>query len=280
MVKEKYNNHQIGSLEAKLSLLEIRLQALVEGNIARLFPTGRMSNELTQKLVAALKNAIRKDGHGEILAPNLFVLRTHHVQAQNWRANPEFIHDLTQILQNAGNEVGIVFHNQPIIKIVSDNNFKPGEIQVLAQHYSQDLPQTMAIETESEGYNDHIPPNAFLIVDGTTIFPLTQAVVNIGRRHDNQLVIEDTRISRVHAQLRVNKGRFQIFDLGSTGGTLVNDKLINQCTLYPGDVISLAGVPVVFGQDESGGGETQDFSPSSSNNRSSKNNFSTNNLKG
>jgi pSer/pThr/pTyr-binding forkhead associated (FHA) protein len=74
-------------------------------------------------------------------------------------------------------------------------------------------------------------------------------VINIGRRLDNQLVIDDPRISRSHAQLRAIKGRFVIFDLNSTGGTFVNGERTSQSVMYPGDVISLAGVPLVYGQD-------------------------------
>jgi pSer/pThr/pTyr-binding forkhead associated (FHA) protein len=66
---------------------------------------------------------------------------------------------------------------------------------------------------------------------------------------DNTLVIDDPRISRNHAQLRAIKGRYIIFDLNSTGGTFVNGQRTSQSVLYPGDVISLAGVPLVFGQD-------------------------------
>jgi pSer/pThr/pTyr-binding forkhead associated (FHA) protein len=106
-----------------------------------------------------------------------------------------------------------------------------------------------------------LPQNAFLIVDGMQIFPLSQGVINIGRRQDNQLIIDDTRISRVHAQLRAIKGRYVIFDLESSGGTFVNGERIRRSTLYPGDVISLSGVPLVFGQDLSGAGETQDYDP-------------------
>jgi pSer/pThr/pTyr-binding forkhead associated (FHA) protein len=43
------------------------------------------------------------------------------------------------------------------------------------------------------------------------------------------------------------------------GGTFVNDKRIHQSILFPGDVISLAGVSLVFGQDTSGVGQTQKF---------------------
>lgn len=100
-----------------------------------------------------------------------------------------------------------------------------------------------------EQAGEGIPENAFLIVEGVRTFQLMQAVVNIGRRLDNTLVVDDPRVSRNHAQLRAIKGRYVLFDLNSTGGTFVNGQRANQTVLYPGDVISLAGVSLIFGQD-------------------------------
>ena len=61
--------------------------------------------------------------------------------------------------------------------------------------------------------------------------------------------IDDPRVSRNHAQLRAIKGRYVVFDLNSTGGTFINGRRASQGVLYPGDVISLAGVMLIFGQD-------------------------------
>ena len=99
------------------------------------------------------------------------------------------------------------------------------------------------------GDDEAIPPNAFLIVEGIKVFPLQKAVVSIGRRLDNALVLDDPRVSRTHAQLRAVNGRYVIFDLNSTGGTYVNGQRVSQSALYAGDVIWLAGVTLVFGQD-------------------------------
>ena len=45
------------------------------------------------------------------------------------------------------------------------------------------------------------------------------------------------------------EGTFTIFDLGSLGGTTVNNQTVSQAALHPGDVVLLAGVPMVFGQE-------------------------------
>jgi pSer/pThr/pTyr-binding forkhead associated (FHA) protein len=94
-------------------------------------------------------------------------------------------------------------------------------------------------------------PNAFLIVNGLSTYPLTQMVINIGCDPTNQLVLEDPRVSRMHAQLRFITDRFVIFDLDSKEGTFVNGVSITSHVLNPGDVIMLAGVPLVYGQETS-----------------------------
>ena len=156
-------------------------------------------------------------------------------------------------LNIVGEEAGLKFSAPPTISIVKNTQQQEDMVEVVASHQLESPAETrnmtpISASPENEG-NGSFPQNAFLIVDGVKVFPLTQPVVNIGRRMDNQLVIDDPRVSRNHAQLRAIKGRFVIFDLNSTGGTFVNGQRTSQSVLYPGDVISMAGVPLVFGQD-------------------------------
>jgi pSer/pThr/pTyr-binding forkhead associated (FHA) protein len=88
----------------------------------------------------------------------------------------------------------------------------------------------------------------FLIVDGSRVVSIDQPVINIGRKSDNQIVIDNEHVSRYHAQIRRIKERYVILDLNSTVGTSVNGEKIDQVALRPGDVISLGGVPIIFGQ--------------------------------
>jgi pSer/pThr/pTyr-binding forkhead associated (FHA) protein len=97
-----------------------------------------------------------------------------------------------------------------------------------------------------------IPQNAFFVIEGVKVYPLVKKLISIGRRVENDLVIDDPRVSRRHAQLRANQeqGQFVLIDLNSTGGTFVNGRRINQSILYPGDVISIGGLLLTFNQDE------------------------------
>ncbi len=107
--------------------------------------------------------------------------------------------------------------------------------------------QSLSDEAELED-PVRIPEDAFVIVDGIKVIPLNQPLIRIGRRLENNLVLDDPRVSRTHAELRAINGRYVLFDLNSTGGTFVNGLKITQSVVYPGDVISLAGVNLVYGQ--------------------------------
>ncbi len=98
-----------------------------------------------------------------------------------------------------------------------------------------------------DAHSEH-SEDAFLIVNGVDLFPLKEMITSIGRRIDNVLVLNDPRISRTHAELRNIRGRFVVFDLNSTGGTYVNGKRVSHSVVYDGDVISLAGVNLIFRQ--------------------------------
>ena len=97
---------------------------------------------------------------------------------------------------------------------------------------------------------DRIPLNAFFVIDGVKIYPLVRSVINIGRRLENDLVIDDPRVSRNHAQLRAVEGNYVLFDRNSTGGTFVNGSRVSETIIYPNDSISLGGVILTYYQDE------------------------------
>lgn len=113
----------------------------------------------------------------------------------------------------------------------------------------EEADHTPAENNENSGTEISIPENVFLIFQGVKAIPLNQRVTSIGRGHDNTVVIDDPRISRRHLEIRVVQESFVVFDLNSTGGTYINGQRINQGLLYPGDLISLAGVNLVFMHD-------------------------------
>ena len=60
-------------------------------------------------------------------------------------------------------------------------------------------------------------------------YPL-EAETTIGRAAGCRIAVDDTHVSKVHARVFVNEGRWYVEDLGSTNGTLVNETLVGATT--------------------------------------------------
>ena len=261
--------------ETTLDQVEARLQSLIEGSISRFFSASQPDANVAHLLVHAMWEGISHSSDGVLLAPNLYLLQVEPSLADYFSANQALLDDLANTLQTAAQESGLVFSNQPVVRVMPVIGIPDGEIRITASNSQDNLAETHAMPHEpkpeqidrSDTIDSLIPAGAFLIVDGTRVFSLTQTLINIGRRQDSHLVIDDPRVSRQHAQLRSIQGRFVIFDLNSTGGTLVNGQPAHQYTLSPGDVISLSGVPLVYGQEEFRPDETQKVNLPAADNR-------------
>jgi len=235
---------------ARLAEIESRLQGILEVQLLKYLPGYRAEDNIIQQLAAAMHANLKRQEE-MTLAPNVFVIAAHPSTLTRWRIEPHLHEAMATAIFTVGDESGFVFLTKPTVTTAADISMPIGSIRVLASFSHDTVAETrgMPAEKKNAPAPEIIPSNAFLILHGTQVVPLNQSVVNIGRRLDNHVVIDDPRVSRTHAQLRVVRGRYVIFDLNSSGGTYVNGQRANQSVLYPGDVISLAGVTLIFGQD-------------------------------
>lgn len=236
-------------MKSKLQKLEALIQELIEVRMVSLLPGQQLEQEAMQKLAAAIQAGVSNKTEEES-APNIFTLVVHPSALPRWQ-DAQLLDALNETLKAVEVETGLEFAAPPTISVAADASLAESEVRVIASHKVEALGLTDVVsQTDAPAVDDdQIPQNAFLIIDGRKVFPLNAPVVNIGRRMENQMVVDDPRVSRNHAQLRAIKGRFVIFDLNSTGGTYVNGQRTSQSILYSGDVISLAGFTLVFGQD-------------------------------
>ncbi|HEX7736294.1 MAG TPA: DUF3662 and FHA domain-containing protein [Ktedonobacteraceae bacterium] len=110
---------------------------------------------------------------------------------------------------------------------------------------SSSLPGTPAAQVQAL-------PTAWLTIRSPqtqqTVFRIEKTVVNIGRQLTNDIIVEDKRVSRYHAQIKFQSdGQFTIFDLGSTNGITVNGvPHLRQHLLRNGDRFTIGSYDFVY----------------------------------
>ena len=79
-----------------------------------------------------------------------------------------------------------------------------------------------------------------------TVYTLDGDQLHIGRESSNEIAVNDAEVSRRHARLTFQGGKYVLEDMGSTNGTFVNgQRLTGPRVLKSGEVISL-GEQIVF----------------------------------
>lgn len=87
---------------------------------------------------------------------------------------------------------------------------------------------------------------ALLALDGRRLL-VPPAGGTVGRSRDCDIVIEDAGVSRRHAEIRPSDGGWEIEDLGSTNGVIVNGAAIRGAhALQAGDRVELGSTEVLF----------------------------------
>jgi predicted component of type VI protein secretion system len=83
------------------------------------------------------------------------------------------------------------------------------------------------------------------------VIGLDRPLTVIGRRQGSDIVIHDTNVSRMHAQIKRDGSRLVIEDTNSSNGTIVNDEKIEKpCELQSGDVIRIGDAVFVLEVEE------------------------------
>ena len=90
-----------------------------------------------------------------------------------------------------------------------------------------------------------------LIINGT-VHELVEELITIGRGPDNTIVIGDSSVSSHHAQLQRVGKNYQLKDLGSTNGTLVNGTPVTETTLRFDDQIRFGAIDARYERDAIG----------------------------
>jgi hypothetical protein len=79
--------------------------------------------------------------------------------------------------------------------------------------------------------------------------PLPPGVILLGRGEANDVPVEHSSISNSHCQITVMNSGVIVKDLGSINGTFIDEKMIDEALLLPGQTLRLGDVLMQFGAD-------------------------------
>ncbi len=204
--------------------------------------------QITDELISVMEKNLKTVG-GKVFAPNVFrvFIRDKKLidddDLMEWKQYAqEIIRDIARdnAFQLAGPLHFQIFYNSKL-----ENDF---EINVSNSSIPSGKTVNLLIEKDNSEQPDTLTSGYLITADGN-YHPIIKLITTIGRREDNDLVVDNLRVSRVHAQIRQLKEKHVVFDLDSTAGTKVNGVKIHQHTLNHGDVIEIADVPIIYGVD-------------------------------
>jgi hypothetical protein len=233
----------------RLAKLESQIEKFVEGTLTRLLAGRLQAREVAVRLARAMEDHSQPGPRDARLAPLHYRV---HLNPEDAAALRETSPDLTTGLHTEllifARELNLALPGQPVITIDADPSVELNGIVVEAGP-ARILAETRPI-TRAAAEAEALLSRAYFIVNGARHVPLNRSVITLGRKLDNTIIVDDPRVSRHHAQLRQRFGRWVLYDLGSASGTYVNNHRIEECILQPGDVVSLAGTTLIYGEDE------------------------------
>jgi hypothetical protein len=235
-----------------LARFESFMENMVEGSVARLFRSPVQPAEIAKRLERAME-AHQTISVRRVIVPNLY---RAFLNPQDLAAfgpiRGEMEREMATYLEELAQERGFTMLEHPRVELGSDPGVARRAIQVIAETISAAAPadvggHTQVIQPAASPAPQVVRSRLLLATpSGTHVIPLESTLLTIGRGLNNDIILEDTRVSRHHAQLRYRGRRFWVADLGSTNGTYVNGEQVEEQALRDGDVISLGGLELTF----------------------------------
>ncbi len=215
-----------------LQEFERRLERLVEGVFAKAFRRGLTPIEVGRRVTREM-DIHRTVGVRGLIAPNDFAVAVSRADHENVIAQMEqaVSRDLAGYAREHAKEESYVLMGPVEIRFEIDESLGAGEFVVTSA----------MVEGAGGG-----PGGSLVTPDGDRV-QLTLDPVTIGRHPDCDVVLNDQAVSRQHAEVRLEDGRFQLVDLGSLNGTKVNGAGVKAPRdLEDGDTITIGAHSIRF----------------------------------
>lgn len=231
------------------------LEGMFEGTFARVFRPRVQPAEIAKRLERSMESNTTV-GVGKVYAPNTYevALNPREYEAfERYRSSLE--REMSSYLQDRARAANLTLMTRPVVKLEPNEKVRTGGVKVrswLQDVDSEDMPQQIEYTQPIEISRSRRPqPQAATLTvaagpQSGKRYTLPPGRVRLGRGVDNDVVLEDPRVSRNHAELYLRGSEWYLRDLGSTNGTYVNNYGVRERALESGDRVSLGGAELVF----------------------------------
>ncbi|HEX8067316.1 MAG TPA: DUF3662 and FHA domain-containing protein [Thermoleophilaceae bacterium] len=238
--------------------LEAKLEGLVGGAFSRAFRSRVEPVEIARKLAKEMQdNQTRSISHTYV--PNHYTVYLSPDDREQFEGYEDGVKkELSDYLLEHARTEGLALLTRPVVEFETDDRLSLGEFGIQPQLVKPegeepadwpdeapsagDFGHTMVYSPDREARPLAPPPvaagRAMLVGEGKRTV-LSGSRVLIGRSRDCDVTLDDPNVSRRHAEMRNEDGRWVVTDLGSTNGIKVNGGRVEQAVLEPGDEIAL-----------------------------------------
>ena len=252
-----------------MTRFESLMQGIVEGSFGKIFRSRLQPVELSNKLVRAMEANLQL-GPERRLAPNVY---TVHLSERDFEYFTKFQESLKRQLSsslvNVARERGYMLTSMPFIEFKREPTLGTGETHIEAlvvdarngandpngqidetRSMSPQEAQLLVAQAQAAQRAAEPMPPAWLTLyrpSRGNPMPLGNPVIHIGRHLTNDVVVNDKRVSRHHAEIRYEHGQFVLYDLGSTNGVGINGVMTHQpVPLKNNDIVTVGSHEFVF----------------------------------
>jgi hypothetical protein len=216
-----------------LDRFEQRLDRVVNGVFAKAFKSEVQPVEIASALQRECDDKAAIVSRGRTIVPNVFTVELGPRDHERLVGYAEPLsRELAVVVQEHADSRGYAFVGPISIGLTSADDLATGVFRVLGHAEPGQLPDPLPV---AYGHLD-LPDRAVA---------LTKDSVVLGRGADADVRIDDPGVSRRHARLRLTPTPV-ITDLGSTNGTLVDGRRVDEAELVSGSVLTLGETSVVF----------------------------------
>jgi hypothetical protein len=261
-----------------LKSIENRIAGLVEGTFSRAFKSEVRPVEIARKLAREMEEH-KSYSVSRMYAPNEYRVYLSPRDRQRFADEEGYLaSELAGYLLEHARREDLALRSRPVVQFITDERLGLGEFGIQTRttappagdsHEGESHPshppqapprpsqpeaggRTMIYSTAERVAEQLQQParaeerTALLLMDGKRLV-IGAAGVTMGRSRQCEVTVDDPNVSRQHAEIHPRGGSWVVTDLGSTNGSRLNGRRLEQPTvLKPGDEIELGTTTLTF----------------------------------